>query len=70
MKKLTLILSVALILFITACGNNTGNSNGIDSSGSTGTDTTSHEPATAIPDNSNATNPSVPDTAFQDTVPQ
>jgi len=69
MKKLTVILSTVLTLFITACGNNTGNSNSTDSAGSTGTDTASHEPATAIPDNTNATNPSIPDTAFQDTVP-
>ena len=67
MKKLTFILSIAATLFVTACGNNTGNSTNKDSV-SAPIDT-SHEPATAIPDNSNATNPSIPDTAFQDSVP-
>jgi hypothetical protein len=61
MKKLTIILSIVAAICTTSCGNNENKAPASDTSG--------HEPATAIPDNSNATNPSVPDTAFKDSVP-
>jgi hypothetical protein len=64
MKKLTIILLTTGLLYLTACGNNKDNSDKIADSVGNGS------PTGPAPDNSNATNPSLPDTAFTDTAGQ
>ena len=64
MKKLIIILCAIVSIYVTACGNNKDNSKRIaDSVGN-------ESPTGPAPDNSNATNPSLPDTAFTDTSGQ
>ena len=61
MKKLTMILSIMLtVLCTTSCGNNENKSSA--------SDTTDHVSPTTIPENSDATNPSLADTAYSDSV--
>lgn len=62
MKKLILSLPV-LILLLSSCGNNSESIKNEDS-------VYVEPPAGPAPDNSNATNPSLPDTTFTDSVPR
>jgi len=52
-----------MIIFLSACGNNENEKANEDT-------TYNQPPAGPAPDNSNATNPSLPDTAFTDSVPR
>lgn len=63
MKKLTLLCTACMIIFLSACGNNENEKANEDT-------TYNQPPAGPAPDNSNATNPSLPDTAFTDSVPR
>ena len=61
MKKLTVILFAAFMVYFTSCGNNSNNT--------TNKDTKVSEPPTGpAPDNSDATNPSLGDTSYTDSV--
>jgi|KBSMisStaDraftv2_1062788.scaffolds.fasta_scaffold155849_3 hypothetical protein len=62
MKKTFAVMLVATALYISACGSNKSPDT------DTGTDSANSLPNINAPDNSSATNPSLADTAFADTL--
>ncbi|MBG9378613.1 hypothetical protein I5907_20440 [Panacibacter sp. DH6] len=64
MKKLAIILFASASVYLTACGTGSNDATGSDSTIST------DAPTGPAPDNTNATNPSIPDSGFVDTASQ